>query len=83
MKLERRDACESPLRGPDLSRKLRQGRKVVSGKSASRRKPISGELHAVAGVPGEPDHHVIKHAFVDAINCVCHVIPYVYEAACQ
>ena len=55
--LEGRHPGQRPRRGPDLGRELGQRGQVVAQPGADAGEPVSGQLHAVAGVPGEADHH--------------------------
>ena len=62
--LERRDAGEGALGRPDLGRELGQGGQVVAEEGALGGETGTGELHAVAGVTGEANHHPINHLHV-------------------
>ena len=53
--LERRDPVHRAGRGPDLRREVGQGREVVAEHRGGGGEAIAGQLHAVAGVPREPD----------------------------
>ena len=53
--LEGRDAGQRALRGADLGGIIRLGRQVVAEKRGLRGEPVTGQLHAVAGVTGEAD----------------------------
>ena len=53
--LEGRDARHRPGRGPDLGRVVGHGGQVVAEGGAHLGEPVTGELHAVAGVAGEAD----------------------------
>ena len=53
--LERRDPRQRALRRADLGRIARLGRQVVTEQRRLGSEPVAGELHAVAGVPGETD----------------------------
>ena len=53
--LEAGDARERAGRGADLGREVREGREVVAGERGGLGELGPGQLHAVAGVPGEAD----------------------------
>ncbi len=53
--LEGRDTGDGARRRPDLRRVVRHGRQVVAEHRADVGEAVAGELHAVAGVAGEPD----------------------------
>ena len=48
------------LRGADLGGVVRLGRQVVAEKRCLGSEPVTGELHAVAGVPGETDDDLFE-----------------------
>jgi hypothetical protein len=73
--LERRHAGDGARRRPDLGRELGQRRQVIAEKCAHGGEPIAGELHAVAGVAGEAQHHPVQFLRVGARCCVCHSPP--------
>ena len=50
-----------PGRGPDLGRVVRQRRQVVAERGAHVGEPVTDELHAVARVAGESNHHPVEH----------------------
>ncbi len=60
MELEARDARKGARRGPDLRRKVRVRGEVVPEHGRLGGEPAAGQLHPVAGVPGEPDHDRIE-----------------------
>ena len=64
--LEGGDAVHGAGRGADLGREVRQGREVVTEDRGRVREAVAGQLHAVAGVPGEPDDDVV--AFLDGLG---------------
>ena len=51
---------EGAGRRPDLGREVRQRREIVAELRGLLREPVTGELHAVAGVAGEPDDDTIQ-----------------------
>ena len=53
--LEGRDAGQRSRRRPDLGREVRQRGQVVADDRGGVREPATGQLHSVAGVPGEAD----------------------------
>ena len=55
VQLERRHAGQGAGGRPDLGGEVRQRRQVVAEGRGLRGEPVAGELHAVAGVAGEPD----------------------------
>ena len=65
--LERRDAGQRALRGADLGGEVRQGREVVAERRRLLGEPVAGQLHAVAGVAGEPDDDA-----VELLDLFCH-----------
>ena len=58
--LERRDARQRALRCADLGGEVRQRHQVVAERRRLLREPVAGQLHAVAGVTGEPDDHPVQ-----------------------
>ena len=58
--LERRDTRQRALGGADLGGEVGQRREVVAERGRLLGEPVAGELHAVAGVAGEPDDHPIQ-----------------------
>ena len=58
--LEAGDAGQGPGRRPDLGREVGERGDVVAELGGLRGEPVTGELHAVAGVAGEPDDHPIQ-----------------------
>ncbi len=60
LQLEARDAEERAGRRADLGRKIRQRGEIVARPRGLGRELFAGELHAVAGVAGEPDHCPIQ-----------------------
>ena len=51
---------QGALGGADLGGEVRQRRQVVAERRRLLGEPVTGELHAVAGVAGEPDDHAIE-----------------------
>ena len=58
--LEARDAGQRARRGPDLGREIGQSREVVAEERRLAREAPAGQLHAVAGVTGEADDHLLE-----------------------
>ena len=58
--LEGRNARQGACGRPDLGGVIRQGRQVVAEKRCIRREPVAGQLHSVAGVPGETDDDIFQ-----------------------
>ena len=58
--LEGRDTGQRALRGADLRGEVGQRRQVVAEGRGLLREAVTGELHAVTGVAGEPDDHAIE-----------------------
>ena len=56
MELEPRHARERARRRANLGREVRERREVVARERRLRGEAASGQLHAVAGVAGEPDY---------------------------
>ena len=59
VQLERRDARQRARGSADLGREVGQRREVVAEGGGLGGEPVAGELHAVAGVTGEPDDHPV------------------------
>ena len=66
LNLEGRDPGQCACGGPDLGGIVRLSRQVVAEKRCLRREPVAGELHAVAGVPGESDDDLFQALTVGA-----------------
>ena len=60
VELEARHAEQAAGRGADLGGEVRERRDVVAGLGRGLRELGAGELHAVAGVAGEPDHDSVQ-----------------------
>ena len=58
--LEAADAGERALRSADLGGEVREGRQVVAEHGGFLGEPVTGELHAVAGVAGDADDDAIE-----------------------
>ena len=58
--LEARHPGDGPGGRPDLGRVVRQGGEVVAEGGADVGEAVADELHAVAGVAGEPDDHPLQ-----------------------
>ena len=58
--LEGRHPGQRPRRRPDLGREVRQGGEVVAKQRRGVGEAIPGELHAISGITGKPDHSAIK-----------------------
>ena len=58
--LKRRNPRQGSGGGPDLRGKLGKRGEVVSEERTGRGESVSGELHSVAGVTGEPDDEIVK-----------------------
>ena len=58
--LEAGDARKGAGGGADLRREVRQGGEVVAHHRGLAREAVTGELHPVAGVAGEPDDDVVE-----------------------
>ena len=58
--LEAGDAGQRACGRPDLGREVRQRREVVAHQRRLAREAITRQLHAVAGIAGEPDDHAIE-----------------------
>ena len=59
MNLESGDTGQGARRRPDLGRVVGEGREIVAYKGTLVSEPVTGDLHAVAGVAGETDHHLV------------------------
>ncbi len=86
VQLERRHTRQRPGGRADLRREVREGGQVVAERRGLRGEPVAGQLHAVAGVTGEPDddpvpgddlacgavggRHVAAGPRVDAGGCI-------------
>jgi hypothetical protein len=64
--LERRDPIGGAGGRADLGRVVREGRQVAAGQGGLGGELEPGELHAVAGVAGEPDDHGVAHLALGA-----------------
>ena len=60
LQLETRNACQSACRGPDFGWEIRHGGQVIPEDGCLLGEPVSGELHAVTRIAGEPDNDVIE-----------------------
>ena len=60
VELEAGDARERAGRRADLGREVGQRREVVAEHRRLAREAVAGELHAVAGVAGEADDHLVE-----------------------
>ena len=60
VQLEGRDPGQRPGRGADLGGEVGQGGQVVAEHGGLGGEPVAGQLHAVAGVAGEPDDDAIE-----------------------
>ena len=60
VELEARDAGQRAGRRADLGREVRQRRDVVADERRLAREAAAGQLHAVAGVAGEADGHLLE-----------------------
>ena len=69
MELEAGDPWQRALRSADLGREVRQGRQVVAQDGRLGREPVTGELHAVAAVSGEPDDDAIQTLHLLGAHC--------------
>ena len=58
--LEGRHAGQGAGRGPDLGREVGEGGQVVAEQGRRGGEPVAGQLHAVAGVAGEPDDDAVE-----------------------
>ena len=58
--LERRDARQRALGRADLGGEVGQRHQVVAERGRLLGEPVAGELHAVAGVAGEPDDDAVE-----------------------
>ena len=60
VELEAGDAGQRAGRRADLGREVRQRRDVVADERRLAREAAAGQLHAVAGVAGEADRHLLE-----------------------
>ena len=60
LQLERRNAGQRAGRCADFGREVRQRRQVVAERGRLGGEAVAGQLHAVAGVAGEPDDHPVE-----------------------
>ena len=60
VELEAGDAGQRAGRRADLGREVRQRRDVVADERGLAREAAAGQLHAVAGVAGEADDHLLE-----------------------
>jgi hypothetical protein len=60
LNLEGRDTGQCACRSPDLGGIVRLGREVVTEDCGFRGEPVTGQLHAVAGVTGESDDDLFQ-----------------------
>ena len=58
--LEGGDAEGRALRRADLGREIREGGEIVAGERGRQGELAAGQLHAVAGIAGEADHHRLE-----------------------
>src|SRR5581483_3711845 len=65
--LECGNACERAGRSADLGREVRQRREVVPHHRRRVGEPRTGELHAIAGVTGEPHDDLLTF-----LDCLAH-----------
>ncbi len=70
--LERRDTGQGALGRPDLRREVGQGGEVVAEGGGLLGEAVAGELHAVAGVAGEPDDHAVE--LLDLLGHACRLL---------
>ena len=68
--LERRDAGQGARRRPDFGREVRQRRQVVAEDGRTGRETVAGQLHTVAGVPGEADDDPVEDGELASL-CSC------------
>ena len=67
VQLEGRDARQSSGRCPNLSGEVREGRKVIAHPGGFGGEPVTGQLHAIAGVTSKADydpaelHNLLAH----------------------
>ena len=71
--LERRDARQRALGGPDLGGEVGEGDEVVAERRRLLGEPVTGQLHAVAGVAREPDDDAVE--LLDLLVGVGHLLP--------
>jgi len=72
VELEAGDAREGACRGADLGRKVRIRGQVVTDQRRLGGEAAAGQLHPVAGVPGEPDHdgiELLRRAWRPRLSC--------------
>ena len=69
VQLEAADAREGALGGADLGREVGQRRQVVAHRRGLAGEAVPGELHPVARVTGETDHHAVER--VDGLAAHC------------
>ena len=62
-----RHAREAAGGRPDLGREVGQGADVVAEGRRGPRELAAGQLHAVAGIAGEPDRDAIQFLLVDRL----------------
>ena len=72
VELERRHARQGPGWCPDLCWEVGQGRQVIAERCRFRCEPVPRELHPVAGVAGEADHHAVELLDLDG-HCSVHL----------
>ena len=70
--LERRHPGDRAGRGTDLGREVRHRRQVVAEHGADIGESVAGELHAVAGVTGEPDDDLVDALRYERCGLCCH-----------
>ena len=63
------------LRGPDLGGEVGQRRQVVAERGGLLGEPVPGQLHAVAGVAGEPDDDAVELLDLLGATCGCTPLP--------
>ncbi len=71
--LEGRHPVDRAGRGPDLGREVREGGQVVAQQGAAGREAVAGQLHAVAGVPGEAHDDLVQ--LLGVLRSRCHGLP--------
>ena len=60
MQLEAGHPRQGACRGPDLRREVRQRRKVIAERGGLLGKPVTGQLHPIAGIASEPDYDAVE-----------------------
>ena len=70
--LERRHPGDGARRRADLRREVGHRREVVAEHGAHVREAITGELHAVTGIAGEPDHDLVEALRYERCGLCCH-----------